>query len=115
MKNHEIQTLVHRKGLDNYVTLKGSDVQRLLDLQQPYDFCMKFVQEVANYEWNDDVAKEQFAEHGAMLKRSWDRVCHGSMPAKTVWAMLRLAAYNDAAKTLVMFHPKPSWDNPDDK
>ncbi len=110
MINEEIQALVHRKGLDNMVVLKGEDVQRLLDMELPYNLLMDFVKRVAEYPYTEEQHRESMEFTGKAFERAWDHVVPGSLCMKASFALVALFGMVDTAGSLREMWPPASWE-----
>lgn len=110
MDNNELAHLIHRKGLDNMVEVKGEDLHRLLELQQPYDFLMEFVKRLAEYPYTEDDHRESMENTNKAFQQAWDHVVHGCIDQRAGFALISLCGMVDKAKWLRSIYPPSSWE-----
>ena len=110
MDNDELQELVKQKGLENDIIIKGSDLQRLLDIQMPYDFIRKFVQEMAAIDFDTDKVYKFEKEQDKVLDLVWDHAFRGYITVEIKCKLMDFAMMIGRAKILDKLYSKSSWE-----
>lgn len=107
----DLAELVARKGLENDVTIKASELAGLLELKQSYNFLMDFVTRTAQIEFDEDARQKMMLDHAEYAQQINERIFNAceTMPVDVNMQLINMSVTVDKARQLMMLNPPAEW------